>query len=402
MQKNIWIVNQYSGSKYHGMNYRSYYIGRELHLLGHSVRLFAGSFSHLLRVKPEFKGKFKEENIDGIDYVWVKTKKYTGSKSLGRIIGMFQFIWNLLFIKHKKYPKPDVIIVSSISSLPVLNAYCWAKKYKAKLIFEVRDIWPLSLVELGNVSRFHPFVIFLQWVENFAYRKADKVVSVLPNALLHMQEHGLSKEKFVHIPNGIDCSEYLSVSQKALPDYRKKASFVIGYMGTFGISNALDFFIDAAEKLKGQTDIRFVMVGQGPEEQKLRAKIIQKQLANIEIFPAVNKNQVQSVLQQFDACYVGWFAHPLYRFGISPNKIFEYMLSGKPVIHSSNATNDPINDANCGISVAAEDTEAIVNAIVQLKNTNEKERQRLGQNGKIFVQQNHDYKTLAKNYEQLF
>jgi len=403
-KKNIWIINQYSGSKNHGMNYRSYYIGRELVKLGHHVRLFTGSFSHLLRVLPKMvKSKFMEEQIDGIDYVWVKTPHYTGSKSLGRIIGMFQFIFNLFLLKKGKFEKPDVIIVSSISPLPILNAYYWSKRYKSKLIFEVRDIWPLSLIELGGVSRFHPFVIFLQWIENFAYSKADKVISVLPNALEHMQNHGLSPDKFVHIPNGIDCEEINNKEKYSdkIPNYNSEGKFLIGYLGTLGIANALDYFIDAAEKLKDNHDISFVLVGQGSEKERLAKKIYDRKLQNIKIYPAVSKEQVQSVLAQFDICYVGWFKHPLYRFGISANKIFDYMLSGKPIIHGSNASNDPIKDAQCGISIPAEDVNALVEAILELKNKPQKEQKRIGEKGIKYVYTNHNYSQLAKKYESI-
>jgi glycosyltransferase involved in cell wall biosynthesis len=401
MRKTIWFINQYAGSKYHGMNYRSFYIGRELVHLGFQVRLFAGSFSHLLRSLPVLEGRFKEENIDGIAYVWVKTMKYQGSKSFKRTLGMFQFIWNLLFLKLKPFEKPDAIVVSSISPLPILNAYFWSKKYKAKLIFEVRDIWPLSLIELGNVSRFHPFVILLQWIENFAYRKSDKVVSVLPNALEHMKKHGLEAAKFNYIPNGIDCNENIQANTEELPNYRQNSPFVVGYLGTLGIANALDYFIDAAIYLKEEKDISFVLVGLGPEEERIKARI-EKTRTNIKLYPFVKKNQVQAVLSQFDVCYVGWFDHPLYRFGISPNKIFDYMLSGKPIIHSSNASNDPIKEANCGISIPAEDAVAIAQAVVVLKNTNPEERSLFGQNGLDYVRKYHDYSKLTLKYESLF
>ena len=396
-KKNVWIINQYAGSKNHGMNYRSYYIGKELVKSGHNVRLFAGSFSHLLRVLPKMNSRFMEESIDGIDYVWIRTLRYSGSKSFGRIVGMFQFIFNLFLLKTVPFEKPDVIVVSSISPLPILNAYYLSRKYKAKLIFEVRDIWPLSLIELGNISRFHPFIIFLQWIENFAYRKADKVISVLPNALGHMQKHGLDPNKFVYIPNGIDCDEIKNKDRfKQIPSYRTEGKFLVGYLGTLGIANALDYFIDAAENLKNNTEIEFVIVGQGPEQERLSEKIQQKKLKNITIHPAVSKDQVQSILAQFDACYVGWFKHPLYRFGISANKIFDYMLSGKPIIHGSNASNDPVKDAQCGKSIPAEDIDALVEAILVLKNKSQDERIEMGVNGVRYVNTHHNYKQLAK------
>jgi glycosyltransferase involved in cell wall biosynthesis len=403
-KKNIWIINQYAGSRYHGMNYRSYYIGRELVAIGHHVRLITGAFSHLLRVIPEMNSRFKEEKIDGIDYIWVQTKHYSASKSFGRILGMFRFIFNLLLLKTEAFEKPDVIVVSSISPLPILNAYFWSRRYKAKLIFEVRDIWPLSLIELGNVSPYHPFVVFLQWIENFAYRKADQVISVLPNALQHMQAHGLDPEKFCYIPNGIDCqeAENRELYSNQIPNYNPDGKFLIGYLGTLGIANALDYFIETAEKLKGRNDIAFVIVGKGQEEAHLLKTIKEKGLTNIAIYPGVPKDQVQSVLTQFDVCYVGWFKHPLYRFGISANKIFDYMLSRKPIIHGSNASNDPIKDAGCGLSIPAESANAISEAILYLKDKPAKERELLGKNGGEYVLRHHDYRQLASEYELLF
>jgi glycosyltransferase involved in cell wall biosynthesis len=402
-KKNIWIINQYAGSKYHGMNYRSYYIGKQLVKSGNKVRIFAGSFSHLLRILPEMSSRSKEESIDGIDYVWIRTLRYTGSKSFGRIVGMFQFIFNLFLLKTNSFEKPDAIVVSSISPLPILNAYFLSKKYKVKLIFEVRDIWPLSLIELGNISRFHPFVIFLQWVENFAYKKADKVISVLPNALEHMKNHGLDPDKFVYIPNGIDCDESKNrdTSSNEILDYNPQEKFLVGYLGTLGIANALDYYIAAADQLQNNKDIRFVMVGQGPEKERLSEIIKQKELNNITIHPAVTKDQVQSVLTQFNVCYVGWHNHPLYRFGISANKIFDYMLSGKPIIHGSNASNDPIKDAQCGISIPAEDVNALVKAILELKNKSSKEQERIGEKGIKYVYIHHNYSVLAKKYESI-
>ena len=218
-----------------------------------------------------------------------------------------------------------------------------------------------------------------------------------------MQNHGLSPDKFVHIPNGIDCEEINNKEKYSdkIPNYNSEGKFLIGYLGTLGIANALDYFIDAAEKLKDNHDISFVLVGQGSEKERLVKKIYDRKLQNIKIYPAVSKEQVQSVLAQFDICYVGWFKHPLYRFGISANKIFDYMLSGKPIIHGSNASNDPIKDAQCGISIPAEDVNALVEAILELKNKPQKEQKRIGDKGIKYVYTNHNYSQLAKKYESI-
>ena len=99
---------------------------------------------------------------------------------------------------------PNIVIASSTYPLDIIPAFLIAKKTRAKLIFEVHDLWPLSPIELGGMSPFHPYIMIMQWAENFAYRVSHKVVSILPKTKSHMQKHGLGPDKFAHIPNGID------------------------------------------------------------------------------------------------------------------------------------------------------------------------------------------------------
>ena len=160
MKNNIWIINQYCGSKVHGMNFRSWYFAKELKKKGYNPHIISASYSHLFYKLPITKGKFTLEDVDGIPFTWVKVSKYKGSQSIGRVLVMIQFMLNLFFLPKKKLKNPDVIIVSSLSPLPIINAYLWSIKYKAKLIFEVRDIWPLSLIEIGSFSKLNPLVLF--------------------------------------------------------------------------------------------------------------------------------------------------------------------------------------------------------------------------------------------------
>ena len=164
MNKNIWIINQYTGSPYHGMNYRSYYLAKEFVKTGHNVTIFSGSFSHLFINLPKTKGLFTEENIDGINYIWVKTPKYKSSKSFSRLLNMLAFMFVLFCFNIFKMKKPDKIIISSLSLFPVLNAYIWSKIFKIEFIFEVRDIWPATLIEMGNISKTHPLVLFFETI----------------------------------------------------------------------------------------------------------------------------------------------------------------------------------------------------------------------------------------------
>ena len=146
--------------------------------------------------------------------------------------------------------------------------------------------------------------------------------------------------------------------------------------------------------MENETQFAFVLIGDGQEKQNL---INQAQnLKNVYFLPSVVKKSVPSVLKMFDFLYIGWNKSKLYRFGISPNKVYDYMMSGKPIIHSVDAANDDVALAKCGISVEAENPKAIYNAILELSNKSQQEIEKIGENGKKYVLQNNDYSVLAK------
>ena len=401
---NIWIINQYTGTPTYGMNYRSYYLAKTLMGNGAKVTIFSGSYSHLFTSFPHTDGMFTYEKIDDVDFYWVKTPKYARSKSIGRVWNMLSFTFKLFFFRTKKLQKPDVIIISSLSLFPVINAYFWAKKFNAKLIFEVRDLWPQTLIELGNFSNSHPLIRFLGFFETFGYKKADYVVSLLPHAKAYMQTRGMLPEKFRYIPNGIELEE-VNMPQKLNDQIRSQIPenrFIIGYVGTIGIANAMEYLIEAANLLKAHKEIHFVIVGKGGEKVNLQRKASEYNLHNITFIDPIPKSQVQSMLKHFDICYLGWHAKRIYQYGISANKLFDYMFSKKPILHSIDIENDPVTIAKCGMTVPAEDPKAIAEGIIILYRTEDSKLQTMGHNGKKYVLEHHTYKVLAKQYEELF
>ena len=398
MNKNIWMINEYAGSPYHGMTYRHYYLAKELVQLGHKVTVFTSSFSHYtFKQHLEVKQTFTKENIDGIDFIWMKMPPYSEPKSFGRIRNWFLFAFKLLFIPFLKLDKPDTILVSSLPLHPILPAKYLANKYQAKLIFEVRDIWPLSAIELGGYSPKNLFIRHLQWLEDYAYKNADAVVSVLANAYEHMKTRGLEESKFSYIPNGIAKDE---LHKKSALDAQTliqlpKEKFIVGYAGTFGIANALESFIEAAKILKNNSSIAFVLVGDGAEKENL--KKLADNCENIYFVDAVKKDQVQTVLEYFDLCYIGLKHDSLFRYGVSPNKLFDYMYAAKPILYAIDSGNfKPLSAINGGLDVKAENPRAIVKAVLKLYNMTQQQRDQMGQNAYGYVVKNHTYSSLAK------
>lgn len=398
MKKNIWIINEYAGSPYHGMTYRHYYLAKELHTLGYNVTIITASYSHFLTEKPDMKARtYLTEEIEGIRYVWIKVIEYDRSFDKKRILKWFDFTLKLYKVYKYITDQPDIVYCSPTAPFCIVPANKLAKKFNAKLAFEVRDIWPLTLVEVGGFSAKHPFVLFMAWFERYAIKKADYILSNLPNYGQHIQELGFNRT-FSYIPNGVKLDE-LKTPEPLAENVRKcipEGKFIVGYAGKVGISNAIHFLLESAKLLDVNNNIAFVIVGDGQEKEQLKNKYAD--LKNVVFIESIPKKQVQSLLKYFDVCYIGLQREKIFEYGVSPNKLFDYMYSGTPVLHSISTKKDIVRLANCGISVNAEDVDAIKKGILRLFNMTPTEREALGQNGKEYVIEHHDYKKLAEKF----
>ena len=390
MPKHIWIINEYAGSPYYGMEYRHYYLAKELIKLGYKVTIISSTYSHLFKNFPK-PGK---ENIDGIDYLWLKTLKYGNAHSKKRVLKWFIFSCKLLRLPFK-LSKPDVIIVSPMATTPVLPAWLLSKYYKAKFVFEVKDIWPQTLVEIGGYKPNHLFIKFLKKLEIFALKKADYIISNLFNYQQYLDENKIKKQ-FYWISNGIDLEELQNIEplNDEIRNKIPKDKFIVGYAGTIGAANAVDVLLESSKYIDND-NIVFVIVGDGQEKQKLINNY--KNNDHIIFIDSIAKKQIQSLLQLFDVCYIGWRNINIYKYGISANKIYDYMYSSKPILHSYNGENDLIHIANCGITVPAEEPKAIAQGIMELYNMDATVRYTLGNNGKNYVIHNFSYQKLAND-----
>jgi glycosyltransferase involved in cell wall biosynthesis len=397
----VWIVNQYAGSTVHGMEFRHHALGKELVRRGHRVVIISGSYSHLYTTPPRTSGRYTFEDLDGITYCWVKVPRYRAAMSIGRVVNMLAFAAGLYCLPVGRLPAPDAIIVSSPSLFPILPAERWARRWGARLVFEVRDLWPLSLEEVAGLSSRHPLVLLMGWFERRAYRVADSVVSVLPASLPHFVSKGMTASKFASIPNGVTADALLDPAAEA-PDQIRAAmagsSFSVGFVGTLGLANALDTLIGAARILKDEP-IRVVLVGEGSERAALERA--SRDLPNVVLCRPVPKDQVPAVLRLFDVCYAGYRPRPIYRFGISPNKVFEYMAASRPIILSARAANDIVADAACGITVEPGDPAALAQAIRTLRALPSRERALLGRSGRAYVEREHGVPGLVDRYLQV-
>ena len=387
---NIVLINHYAGSPEMGMEFRPYYFAREWVKMGHKVDIIAADFSHLRRKNPNVSEDFQTDIIDGINYHWIKTRTYEGNGA-SRAITMAQFITKLWLHAGRiiKEMEPDVVICSSTYPLDTFVGQRIRKKSKkkVKLIHEVHDMWPATLIEVGGMSKHHPFVIAMQIGENSAYKHSDKVVSLLPYAEEYMKQHGLAEGKFVCIPNGVVEEEWNKTDE--LPDEHQKVfdalhgknKFIVGYFGGHALSNALEYLLEVAGDMVQHKDIHFVLVGDGVEKKNLIDLSKKMNLDNVTFLKSVSKKAVPQLCQQFDCIYMGGHESPLYRFGLCLNKMFDSMMAGKPIICAMTTPKTYIEEYDCGIKVDSGDIQGCVNAILKIKSMNEDDRKKMGENG---------------------
>ncbi|OZI72176.1 glycosyltransferase family 4 protein [Bordetella genomosp. 12] len=402
----ILLINHYAGSPRDGMEFRPYYFGREWLAAGHEVKIAAASVSHIRAHAPHTRGRLTREWIDGVEYLWYATLPYQGNGAR-RLLNMLQFSARLYRLPGDLGAwRPDIVIASSTHPYDVLPAARLARLRAARLVFEVHDLWPLTPRLLGGFGAWHPMIASMQYAEDYAYKHADLTVSMLPCALPHMRSRGLDPARYAHVPNGVPVAEY-SAPDFADADYlrvraqiealRQDCDFVLLYAGTHGHANALDTLLSAMAQLR-QAPIGLVLLGSGPDKAALQAQARALGLDHVVFADPVPRPAVQAVMTQVDAAYIGLRRSPLFTFGVSPNKLFDYMLAGSPVIQAIESGNDIVGDAACGVSVPAEDPQALAQAIVNLRDTPLAERRLMGARGRQYVLDHHDYPVLAQQF----
>lgn len=395
----VWYISKYlSFPKQGRVGLRAFLLLREMVKKGHRCVAFTSDSNHLIQ-PPQFSGTELQESIDGVEVCWVKTRKYRGAKSLGRVLSWLDFEWRLWRLPKKAFVPPDTVIVSSLSLLTIINGLLLRRRYKCRLIFEVRDIWPLTLVEEGGFSRFNPFVIALAMIEKLAYRASDAIVGTMPNLRQHVAEVSSSRKPVHCVPMGIELTTLATPPQ--LPDeyvsnYIPAGKFIVCHAGTVGITNALEVLLECAKAMRDDPDIYFLIVGDGDLKEYYRAAY--GALPNIEFAPAVPKAMVQSVLAHCDLSYFSTHPSRVWAYGQSLNKVVDYMLAARPVVASYSGFQSMLNEAGSGTYVPSGDVAALASEIRRFAAMQQSDREAMGEAGRKWIVENRSYEKLAGDY----
>ena len=403
---NILLINHYAGSPNMGMEFRPYYFAREWIKKGHNVSIIASDFSHLRRINPKIRNDFDKSVIDGISFYWIKTLRYN-SNGLKRAISMFEFV-----LKANRCAKwiiseinPDIVICSSTYPLDTFVGQKIKRlsHKKVKLVHEIHDMWPLTPVELGNMSKNNPFIRILQIAENSFCKNADEIVSLLPEAKGYLVEHGMEPSKYHVVTNGVVIEEWECPQE--LPDYldkhfkevKLKGYTSICFCGSIHKASALEYLIEAAAKLDY---VYITFIGPGVDRSELERKA--KPYSNrIKFFDPIPKKCIPNVFDNIDIFYVGSLDYPLNRFGICMNKVFDAMMGGKPILYAVNGPNNYVEDYQCGITVSPENIDELVKGINILSQMSENEKKIMGENGKRAALDVFNYNKLAERFLEI-
>jgi len=397
---NIWIFNHYATLPDEPAT-RSYDIGKELVKKGHKVTIFASSFSHYkFREKIlQPKEKWRVEEYDGVRFIWLRTYPYKGN-DWRRALNMMSYAWQAFRMGRGLKEKPDVIIGTCVHPAAAFSAYVTSVCKNSRFFFEVTDLWPQTLVDMGVLSEKNPVTWCLRCLEKFLYQKAERIIVLLPHADKYITCLGIPRDKIIWTPIGVDLSQYEDIKTY---DGGISEVFTIMYLGGHAKYHGLEVVLEAANILQNEakSNVRFILVGDGPEKPNLIMLSQNLNLHNIEFRDMVPKYEATKLIGEADALIQCFKALDLLKYGVSPLKIFDYLPSGRPILCAMRGSNNPVEEAKAGITIPPENPQALAQAVTELIAMPPEERIQMGKNGLEYMKKYHDIRILTDKLESI-
>lgn len=397
----ILILNHYAVTPESPWGTRHFELARYLSKKRHKVTIIASMFHHLERTIPSrFRGKrLFEEEIDGVKMLWVYSHPYS-KNDLWRIVNFLDFGVKS-FLAGLKLPRQDIVLASSPHLLTGISGYLLSIIKRSSFVFEVRDLWPETLIVLGGLKN-KPLIWLLEKVEKFLYDKARKIIVLTKGIEERLLQRKIHREKISFIPNGVDLETFVEIKGRKVTrkryDFTDK--FICMYAGAHGLANALDVIIQTAKILQNYPEIFFVLLGDGPEKNRLMDLVRESNLSNVLFKDPVSKKEMPDLLASSDVTIATLAKVDLFK-GARPNKLFDYMASERPLICAIwGEASSIVKEAEAGICVEPENPQAMAEAILRLYN-NPELRGKLGQNGRRYISSNCSREVLASQIENL-
>ena len=388
----VLIVNQYGlptgvpGITRHG-DLGAYLVDR-----GHDVTVIASRFNYLTRVRSR---SAPTESHGGVSFRWLDTGSYR-ENDRQRLRSMISFTWRSIVAGLRLRHRPDVVLASSPHLLTGFAGVVLARRYRVPFVFEVRDLWPSVLVDLGAVRRGTIVHRALEWLERACYRWADRIVVVPPHADRRVTEAGVDAAKCVHIPNATTVGSGLAGPAEPLPEsledvFRRAGDRdVVLYAGAQGVSNGLDVVLDAMDVLRTDDPtiygrVAIVLIGDGGRHGALVADARQRGHDHVFFHPPIGKPAVGEALVRASFLLVSFADAPTYDYGLSPNKLFDYLAAARPVLLASRLSDTPVDEAAAGRRFEPGSGRSLALCIADLVRTPADQRRLMGERGRELV-----------------
>lgn len=265
-----------------------------------------------------------------VGYLALPTMSFAGN-GLDRIANWVSYAassFTHLSVGHR----PSVVYASSPHLLAGLSGWLLARRWRVPFVLEIRDLWPQVLVEMGHMQAASPIFRSLSRLESFLYDKADRIVVMAEGTRKYLAERGVDEEQIEFIPNAADPEDFVPAdSRETLRVRFGFTRFTCVYTGAHGPANGLDLLLDAAYELQDE-NLDVVLVGSGPSKPSLEQRATNMGLTNVRFLDPIPKSQIPSLLGAADIGLHVLADVPLFRYGVSPNKVFDYLASGLPMV----------------------------------------------------------------------
>jgi glycosyltransferase involved in cell wall biosynthesis len=391
----LW-VNHFAVSPREGGGTRHFEVGRELVRLGWRVQIAASDVNlhtraYTRRAGPHDRATL-DETVDGVRFRWLWAAPYERND--------WRRVWNwgsfgVSLLRDRESARPDVVIGSSPHLFAGWAALRLARRARVPFVLEVRDLWPESVLAVNGGGGRGPGYRAFEALARHLYASADRIVVLARGTGDYLaRERGIDPRRIVYVPNGVDAGAFASIARPP------RDTFTLVYAGAHGPANGLDAVLDAADRLRGRPEIRFLLVGDGAVKADLVRAAAQRRLGNVEFRDSVAKAQMPDLLAEADAGLMVLRDAPLFAFGVSPNKLFDYLGAGLPVVcNVPGEVAGMLQAADAGVQADDASGDALARAVVRLAEESHARRARRGETGRAWVAREHGREVLARRLD---
>ena len=398
----ILYVSQYFPPEMGAPAARVHELCREWARYGHDVTVLTGFPNHPTGiVPPEYRGQLiRRDEVDGVRVIRTPIYAAANKGFFRRVLNYGSFAASASALGPFLAKRPDVLIATSPQFLTGIAGWWLAAVTRVPFVFEVRDLWPRSIVEVGAMREGSIAIRLLEMLERFLYRRADRIVAVTDSFVDAIAGNGISRDKIAVVTNGVDLELFRPADRDtARAALGLPAGFTATYVGTHGMAHGLGMLLDAAKRLRA-AGVSFLLVGEGAEKAKLKERATSEGITNVTFLDQQPRDRVAQIYAASDLCLVLLRDLPLFRTVI-PSKMFEFMGSARPILTTVDGESRGILErAGAGRFSPPEDLDAFVAAIRELAQA-PGELDRMGRAGRTFVEAHYSRPALAARYLDL-